>query len=54
MTENIFDLTDVSDIPDEISTELIAICQTLYSFVYNAKVKELYKDFKYEELKQDD
>ena len=22
MTENIFDLTDVSDIPDEISTEL--------------------------------
>ena len=35
-------------------TELIAICQTLYSFVDNAKVKELYKDFKYEELKQDD
>ena len=31
-------------------TELIAICQTLYSFVDNAKVKELYKDFKYEEL----
>ena len=35
-------------------TELIAICQTLYNFVDNAKVKELYKDFKYDELKQDD
>ena len=35
-------------------TDLIAICKTLYSFVDNAKVKELYKDFKYEELKQDE
>ena len=29
-------------------TDLIAICQTLYNFVDNVKVKELYNDFKYE------
>lgn len=31
-------------------TDLIAICQTLYNCIDNAKIKELYKDFKYEEF----